>query len=148
MKNKMRITWILSALLILALAMAAIVFAVDPGSSDDPLVTKSYVDQKIKEINAGSGATPAIPLIFQPVKLEGGKTMILDEGTELVLRIGSAKTIVPGINGISDLTGGTDLVSGKTVPKNHLLLAPRSDGRGIKAETEIWVMVKGSYIIK
>lgn len=104
-----------------------------PGSSEDPVVTKSYVDVKVS---------------YSPVKMEIGQVLIGDEGTEIILRSGEATAIDNGVNGVSDITAGKDLMSGNQVVSNHLLLIPRKDGRGIQVSTEAWVMVRGSYTVQ
>ena len=110
-----------------------------PGSESDPVVTKSYVDQKLA--GAGGGA-------FTPVQVTAGQSVIGGEGTEIILRSGEAAVIADGANGISDLTQGQDLKGGTPVRENHLLLVPRSDGRGITAVTDILVMLRGSYTLR
>ena len=104
-----------------------------PGSEEDPVVTKSYVDAKTG---------------YLALKMEAGQTLIGAEGTELILRSGEATAIDNGANGVSDMTGGADLMTGNKVLLNHLLLIPRSDGRGIAVSTEAWVMVRGNYTIQ
>ena len=71
------------------------------------------------------------------------------EGTELILRSGEA-TAVGNIDGdgVSDVTLGVDLKMGEKINRNHLLIVPRKDGRGIVAKTDSWIMVKGKYEIK
>lgn len=117
-----------------------------PGSSGDPVVTKSYVDGKVAEVKAlitqgssGAGAS------YSPLRLDAGKTLLGGEGTEIILRSGEATGIDNGANGISDITSGKDVRTGEALSLNHLFLIPREDGRGIKATTEIWVLIRGSY---
>lgn len=104
-----------------------------PGSSDDPLVSKSYVDAALS---------------YEVVHAQAGQSIIGGAGTEIVLRSGEATAIDNGANGVSDMTSGTDLMSGTVVQANHLLLTPRSDGRGIYMKTEGYIMVRGEYTIK
>jgi hypothetical protein len=104
-----------------------------PGSETDPVVTKSYVDSRVTYI---------------PVRLDAGQKLIGDEGTEIILRSGEATAIDNGLNGVSDITGGLDLLTGNKVTINHLLLIPRKDGRGISVSTEAWVMIRGNYTIQ
>jgi hypothetical protein len=104
-----------------------------PGSSGDPVVSKSYVDARTS---------------FSPIELAAGQRLLGGEGTEIVLRSGEATAIDNGSNGVSDLTSGTDLMTGNQVVSNHLLLVPRDDGRGITAVTEVWVLVRGDYTIQ
>ncbi|MDO4551966.1 MAG: hypothetical protein Q4C22_00360 [Bacillota bacterium] len=130
--------------LVLALVGAAAisVFAAEPGSSEDPVVTQSYVDAQIAAALGEGGA------VFTAINVPAGSSLIGAGGTELVLRSGQATAIDNGADGVSDLTGARDLKGGDTVEANHLLLVPRDDGRGIRAVTEIWVMVKGGYTIQ
>ncbi|QHI71269.1 hypothetical protein [Aminipila terrae] len=114
----------------ISIAMAA---TNQPGSETDPVVTKSYVDSKTS---------------YSPISLTAGQKLIGGEGAEIILRSGEATAIDNGANGVSDLTVGTDLMTGSQVATNHLLLVPRNDGRGITALTDIWVMVRGTYTIK
>ena len=119
--------------LVLSAGFAFAAFADGPGSGTDPLVSKSYVDAKTS---------------YTPIQVTAGKQLIGKEGTEVILRSGEATAIDNGANGVSDITAGTDLMTGMQVGMNHLLLVPRDDGRGIYAVTDIWVMVRGDYIIK
>ena len=76
-----------------------------------------------------------------------GNSLIGDAGTEIILRYSSSSTnaITSDLGGLSDLTGGVDLPNGETIPKNHLLIIPRSDGRGVSVTEYAIFMVKGSY---
>ncbi len=126
------------------------------GDDADPLISKSYFDKKITELEkqiadlikqqessqktASSSDTSFIPLNFA-----AGESIIFAEGTEFILRSGEAKILDPSTNGLPDITDGSNLVDGSVLPVNHLLLCPRSDNRGIYCQTEIWIMIKGSY---
>lgn len=143
MKNKKLIALVILVVLIAATAIAG-AQTNEPGSSEDPVVTKSYVDQKIAELKAQSGTSG----VFEAINVKAGKKLIGGAGTELILRSGKAYAIDNGADGVSDVTGAKDLAGGVSVSKNHLLLVPRDDGRGINAETELWVMVKGPYTIE
>lgn len=158
--KKSMIVVILSALLI-ASSCFMLSFGADaaPGSTGDPVVTKSYVDSviaalqtKVDAIEKAQAATPsaveAPSAVFKVVQVEAGKTVIGGEGTELILRSGSATAVDNGANGVSDLTAGADLKGGTAVEKNHLLLVPRNDGRGIKCTTNCYVMVLGEYTLQ
>jgi len=123
---------ILSCVMVLGIGVASGAVAT-PGSSEDPVVTKSYVDVKVS---------------YVPAKLEPGQILTGDEGTEIILRSGEATAIDNGANGVSDITAGKDLMTGNQVSLNHLLLIPRKDGRGIQVSTEAWVLVRGNYTIQ
>lgn len=129
---------------VFSLTVAAAAAADSPGSEDDPIVTKSYVDSQIAGLKSGGTSSGT----YQAVQLTAGQKLTGDEGTEVILRSGEATAIDNGANGVSDLTGGSDLMTGQSVGQNHLLLIPRNDGRGIQAITEIYVMVRGSYTIQ
>ena len=133
MKKRTFIMTIIAALILGMLCGYAVFGASDgPGTDSDPLVSKSYVDTKFT---------------YAPIQLTAGQKLIGSEGTEIILRSGEATAIDNGANGVSDITAGADLMTGTQVAVNHLLLVSRSDGRGITAITDIWVMVRGDYEI-
>ncbi len=106
----------------------------EPGSEADPIVSKSYVDEQLQ---------------WKVEELSNDQILECQAGAEIILRGGSASAIASQQGGLSDVTGGRDLQTGAIIPTNHLLIIPRSDGRGIQATSEkIWVMVKGAYEIK
>ncbi len=106
---------------------------IDPGTAEDPLVAKSYLDQLVR---------------LQVLELEAGAVLRGEAGTEMVLRAGRAAAITTPQGGISDLTAGRDIQAGEAIPANHLLLIPRSDGRGLKALTDIVVLVRGGMTLE
>ncbi|PCL91520.1 hypothetical protein [Paenibacillus lautus] len=129
-----------------------------PGTTDDPVVTKSYVDQQIQQaLNGGGGGTtnPTQPSQgadeVKNVALKPGKILIADAGTEFIVRSGNAVIYTEVASGVADLTDGKDLLNGETAPKNHLLSFPR-EGRGIQVKegqtSNLIVMVRGGYTIK
>ncbi|UFJ40070.1 hypothetical protein LOK74_18840 [Brevibacillus humidisoli] len=126
-----------------------------PGSADDPVVTKSYVDEKIQQA-LGGGQAPSqqqsepqgSSLVVE--ELTPGETLYGFEGTEFIVRTGQV-IAVPGQNGdgLTDLTAGVDLQGGDPVGLNHLLLIPRSDSRGLRLAPDYdgtaYVIVRGKY---
>ena len=130
--GRMKRKLVFAAAIVLLLGVGAIVYAVTPGSAEDPVVSRSYVHARTS---------------FSPVELMEGQRLIGGEGAEIILRSGVARVIAGGYNGVSDLTSGRDLLSGYWVYPNHLILVPRDDGRGILAETDGWVMVRGDFTI-
>lgn len=137
------------------LVVGQIVYAVgkEPGSSEDPLVTLSYVEQRISQLrtyidqqirsNPSSGGAT-----FQVVNLQAGQTLVAGQGTEIILRSGRATAIDSPHGGLSDVTAGRDIRKGQPVPQNHLLIIPRADGRGARSETATVFMIRGSYSIE
>ena len=140
MKRTKKSLAVMFGLLALLVASAYAVFA-DPGSEQDPLVSKSYVDAQIAAVKSSNGS-------FAVVQMKAGQKIVGQEGTEIIVRSGEATAIDNGENGISDLTDGKDLRTGQTAPLNHLLLVPREDGRGILAGTDGYLMIRGGYTVK
>lgn len=156
----------------------------DPGSQSDPIVTLSFVEQRLEQLkyyvndkvqstfeysiknkgeidalkeensqlqaqiaelenNIGSGNSN-----LEVIQLEKGQMLICDGGTEVILRAGKAKAIAAELGGLSDVTAGVDIQMGEEITTNHLLVIPRSDGRGVYASEHCYLMVRGKYEIK
>jgi hypothetical protein len=130
-----------------------------PGSADDPIVTKSYVDEQMALLRKQLGVGGTVPSsaadagkTLKVEKLLPGQKLIGKEGSEFIVRSGKTK-VVAGENGdgIPDITDGVDLAGGQAVPNNHLLLIPRTDNRGIIVEAgsnDVYVIIRGGYEIK
>lgn len=147
---------IASFCIIIPILFCYVVFAADPGSEEDPLVSQSYIeevivpqlleyiDDKVNTAQAPTGSSEK----FQVVSVDSGKTFIGVAGTELILRMGTADIIATEKGGLADTTEGVDLKNGEKMPSNHLLIIPLSDGRGFRANSDVLVMVKGEYSIE
>ncbi|MGL4799603.1 MAG: hypothetical protein ACRCWY_09465 [Cellulosilyticaceae bacterium] len=145
------------------------------GSKEDPLVTKSYVDKQIAAMGGSSSSTSHLAeqikaqqdlldiLLEQVSGLQSGTTsgakyelvtipqgssIIGEQSSEMILRGGRGKIVGSANGGVQDVTDGVDLQHGVAAPKYHLMIIPRTEGRGIFAETEIIVMVRGGYTIQ
>ncbi|MFD2615541.1 hypothetical protein [Paenibacillus gansuensis] len=136
-----------------------------PGSSNDPIVTKSYVDQQVaelvkKEIAKLDGTKPTVPdkpstgagsAAMGLVTVKPGETIVGAEGTEFVIRAGKGIAYTEDGGGLSDLTGGKDIAGGTVLAGNHYIVAPRAK-RGITADAKtkvsLVVLVRGDYTIK
>ncbi|MCL0063086.1 hypothetical protein M1N11_02840 [Peptococcaceae bacterium] len=134
---------VLGVLLFVLLAYGGFVWATgsgDPGSASDPLVTRSFVERyisdRLSEIEIDVSQ-------WKIVRVEAGGTVIGFAGTELVLRSGKAVCIDPTANGILNVTDGGNVFDGQAVPRNNMLVFPRSDGRGLKAKTTLYIMYRG-----
>jgi len=151
--NKWLIGSVLTVVLLLSFSMAQ---SATVGGETDPLVTLSYIEKRITELltsidqnyskkgeSSGIGATPQYEVVF----VKAGQSLILSSSVEAILRSGEATAIASFNGGLSDLTAGVDLGQGIPVTKNHLLLIPRDDGRGLKALSDLYVMVRGKYTI-
>ena len=162
--------WFLRAvvlLLISGMLMMTASVAAEAGSSDDPLVTLSYlketfmddilkkVDDKISarngqiarqlegEITGGSGAVSA----FTVVSLSQGQVLTGDIGTEVMLRVGSAACVAPSAPGLIDESSAATLNNGGALVQNHLYMMT-IEGRGVKATAATTkLLVRGAYSI-
>ena len=148
--------WFLRALVLLALTGAlsmTVTLAAEPGSSKDPLVTLSYlnetfmdsimqkVDQKITarnsqiaqqlggQIGSTSSGTAAS---FTVVTLSGGQVLTGDIGCEVMLRVGTASCVSPSSPGLIDETTAGTLNNGGALAQNHLYMMT-IEGRGVRA---------------
>lgn len=167
----------LKIMLIAGILAVTTLYAADnePGTANDPLVTKSYVDKKIAEAGGTSSGANSSNLAVQLkaqeqlinvltsqinelkqqssgsfviVAVPQGKTLFGKQGTEMIIRSGEATVMSAGAGGIQDITEGTDVNGGSQAPKYHLLLVPREDGRGLIANKALTVMVRGGYSLQ
>lgn len=156
----------ITALLLGALILPAHAEAPTPGSTDDPVVTKSYVDQKVAEeiakIKGGvtsPNPTPTPGATTPPatgvtdgvtvIQLQAGQTLYGAAGAEFIVRTGKT-LVVSNDDGVPDVTAGKDLAPNTAITTNHLLIFPR-EGRGVKpdpkSKDDIYIMVKGGYLL-
>lgn len=117
---------ILLAALAVALAMPAL--AAEPGSKDDPVITRSYLETLYS---------------WQVTNLAEGQSLSLDMGVTFVLRSGRASVLGVGEQGLVDLTEGRELKDGERIVPNHLILSPASDRRGLRALSAVVLLTRG-----
>jgi len=133
----MRARWFVLLGLVLLAGMAllprALATTAVPGTAEDPLVTRSYVDRWVR---------------WEVMELQRNQVLEGKAGAMVVVRRGQVVIKDPTGNGIPDLTAGSDLFEGQSVPLNHLLLIPRSDGRGLVARGSVWVMYRGEVVVR
>ncbi len=166
-KRKRKTIGILIVVLtIFSLTYIVIAASSEPGSTDDPIVTQSYVEMRneqlkyyvdesikkiqesISKISGGSQDSNSVSASFQVVNVPAGKKLICGASTEIILRAGKAIAIDSPLGGIANVTVGKDLKKDDVITANHLLIIPRDDGRGANALTESIFMVKGVYRIE
>lgn len=157
----------LITLAISAIACATALAASNYGTKDDPLITKSYVDQVFKpaliqEVKTEVDAT-AVDLQkqiddavsksaavnvenFTKVTLGSGQTLSCHSGTEFILRDGSARCAAPSSVGLMDVTYGTGIDDGDSLEENHLYMVSESND-GLTARSSITVLVRGAYTL-
>jgi hypothetical protein len=158
--------WFLRLVVLLVISAAlnmTVAFAVEVGSSDDPLVTLSYlndtfldtilqkVDQKIAarnsqlggQVSGGTGAAAT----FTVVTLSNGQTLKGDIGCEVMLRVGSAVCVSASSPGLIDETSAGTLNNSGALAQNHLYMMT-IEGRGVKATAATTkLLVRGTYTI-
>ena len=155
--------WLLRAFVLLALSagLMTTALAAEAGSSGDPLVTLSYlndtffnnimqrVDQKIAERTGQAlpGGTSSSAASFVVVTLNEGQTLTGGIGCEVMLRVGSAVCVSPSDPGLIDETTAATLANGGALVQNHLYMMT-IEGRGVRATaTTTKVLARGSYTV-
>lgn len=135
-KNKKK--WLLGAFILVLIGAAfraGTVFGAgaEPGSSGDPLITQSYLEEQLKDFSSGS---------FHKIKVPKGRTLTASSGTQVILYSGNAT--VSSAGGILNLTKGTAVSAGETVVKYQSYLIPEK-GRGITCSSECILFIQGDY---
>ncbi len=169
MKNR----WILRmmALLCISAVLMTSALAVEAGSSGDPLITLSYlndvflgeilgkVDSKIAQRNSqivqalggtpssGGSAGAVSGDTFTVVTLSQGQLLKGEIGCEVMLRVGTATCESASAPGLIDETSGETLNNGGALVKNHLYMMT-IEGRAVKATAAtVKVLARGTYTV-
>ncbi|SET06197.1 hypothetical protein SAMN05660297_01265 [Natronincola peptidivorans] len=161
LKKSPALTFIIVLIVLLIVGQVVYANTKEPGSSEDPLVTLSYVEQRIEQVRFYideklSSSQPGQPSgdstkggSLELVYLSTGERLIADAGTEIILRAGNAVAIDSHRGGLSDVTAATDIRMNQQIPPNHLIIVPREDGRGVRALTnDVILLVRGKYTIE
>lgn len=147
LSRKLKVFFCIAALVIMAAGVGVYAAGVY-GTQDDPLITKSYLDEvlapqlekQFQNALSEAGGT------FSVVSLESGKILTAAAGCELILRSGSATVYAP-TSGLVDTTDGTSAPASSSVVTNHLYMVA-SDYDGVKAGSSgATLLVCGSYTI-
>ncbi len=166
-KNKKRLAIpVITIIVLLVMTLGVLATSIDPGSENDPVVTLSYVENRLAEIvsdfqeklellNVNNG-NPSSPIEaqtsefgFEAIMIPAGSSVYFADNVQLILRSGAMTAIANSSgNGLADLTAGNDLKTGDSVQMNHLLLVPRNDGRGVSVSIDSWMMIKGNYTLQ
>jgi hypothetical protein len=126
------------------------------GSAADPLITLSYLNSVLAELDLSGGSSgfpDSCDYSGAYIVLElwrGQRLRAKTDSVELILRPGSEAVIISPheIMGLADLTSGTELINGDSMPVNHVVLIPRADGRAVSVTSEVaYIMVRGDYEI-
>ncbi len=141
----MKKSWILRLvclLTVLLLAATCVAAAGSVGSSDDPLVTYSYVNDTFKKevLSEANGG-------FVLVTMSKGQTLKGQVGTEVMLRVGTAVCTASSAPGLIDTSSASTLDNGAALAKNHLYMMTIEE-RGVKATAgTVKLLVRGSYTV-
>ena len=139
-------TVLITALAVMVLFMGIAIGAA--GTDEDPLISLSYIENVLMPyIDEATGSEDPG---FVVVELEAGHSLVAYSGSEIILRSGEGLISIPknASGGFTDVTKGADISNGDMAEANHLLICPRSDGRKIKANTKVYLMVRGSYEVE
>ena len=164
MKPKKKILALLLAAVILTGGISALAAA---GTSDNPLVTLSYLtdtfkksilaqtdsklaaaqstyEAKLEQKIQSSGNSGTAIGAYSVVRMTNGQTLTLNTNCEVMLRSG---TVQYSGNALTDTTSGSVLAQGSTVQKHHLYFS--ADGTAIlQATSSVTILIRGNYHIK
>lgn len=115
-------------LLIVSLLPVDSLYAQNPGTSADPLVSKSYIDRFFH---------------FRSMVIPSGSTLKLNMGALLIVRSGKAMLKTTKGKMLVDLTAGAEIEGGKILPLNHLILVPDSAIYELAAESLMLLVACG-----
>jgi hypothetical protein len=174
MKIRKRLVAVLSVILGLVLAVGIwAVATTNYGSQSDPLITLSYIkdvltgqitdqvnlmmdtklaalkeemNDKISLLEGQGGGASEDNQKFSVVSLSEGQVLTGEVGTELMLRVGSARCYASGSPGLIDTTTAGTLENNGSMSKNHMYMVTIG-GRGMIAATNVMVLVRGAYTI-
>ncbi|HNV70238.1 MAG TPA: hypothetical protein PKO06_11115 [Candidatus Ozemobacteraceae bacterium] len=104
------------------------VCAQEPGTTGDPLVSKSYLDQFFR---------------FHSLVVPGGQKLPLQQGALLVLRSGKCRIVGPKGKALLDLTDGKEIPAGAVLPPLHLILVADAGDLQLEAQAMCQFMAQG-----
>ena len=98
---------------------------------------QKMVDEALSGVNTG----------YQAVELPMGATVMLGEGTEVIIRTGIVNAITPSATaGLYDLTDGSVISNNASITAGHSILATRTE-RGFKTASDSVVFIRGEYTL-
>lgn len=128
------LTFVLCAILFFKAGEAKGAINAEPGSAGDPLITKSYLDERLMGAMGG----------FCAVRLTKSEKLTVAAGGEFVVYSGNATVV--GAEGVVNLTNGELFAKGNSAIRYHLYLSP-ADTSGIRADKDCIVYVSGAYTV-
>lgn len=130
--------------------------ATNYGTESDPLITLSYLNGVLKpqmeqtytkqtedslaalEARIDTDASGA----YAPVELKADQTMSCTAGCEFLVRSGEAYVTA----GVLNVTEGKELAANDWLMKHHLYMAV-GDSAAVRANSDLYLMVRGEYTI-
>ena len=161
MRKKQIRTIIIVAAVIVVLAGVTVLAVNNYGSSADPLVSMSYIndkltptlqnkfaaqlDSKATELETSfASAVSGKNGGFASVSMTDGQKLTCAAGSEILLVNGTASAATK--NAVTDVTDGTSLDAGTVLAANHLYMTA-ADGVAVTAKGNAAVMVRGTATV-
>ena len=158
MKKRNGRALILCLSVVLLAAVAAFASA-NYGTQEDPLISKSYLDEVIQpqliqmvesQLEASMPEERRVSGIFELVTLDSGQRLVGSVGTEMLLRSGSAQGFSYDRNDVAlvDTTSAASVLNGAVIAANHLYLIS-IQGNGITVSSNgTTLLVSGDYTVE
>ncbi len=150
-KYLLRIIALLAAVLtVMAAFRAGMAFGAgggEPGTQSDPIVTLSYLETRLKDVEAGntSGASSGRPAGMTKVSLSRGDILKPAAGAMIVVYSGSGT--ITGGGGLVNISTGELFEDGMTAVLYSLYLAPDGEST-ITAKGNMSVFLTGGYSLE
>ena len=162
--------WKLIAASACASLLVTAAYAATAGSSGDPLITLSYLndvytgkvqtmvdntveqhktemEKALADVLANQGGAGAASTVFSVVTLSRGQAIVGDVGCEVMLRIGSAVCGADSV-GLIDTTAGSVLGNGAALTVNHLYMVTINPRTVTATSNTAKLLVRGPYTIR
>ena len=143
---------IIAVLAVLLVAVVSAYAATNYGSREDPLITKSYLDEVVKPQlesdlqekldEAASEMIRSAPGEFAQVDLKSGQSILCAAGSQLLPVEGTVKSTAE----LADTTEGRIASASVELSLNHLYLV--TELGGVSAESNATVLVSGTYRVE
>ena len=132
-KKKRRKLWaagaaVLTGTLLFCSSMQVGAATNEPGSAGDPLITRSYLEQRLEQTGSG----------YECITLKKGEFLSVAQGSQIILYTGTADVL----ENLIDTTEGKLVAGGSKAEKYHAYLAP-ADGSGFTAQTTCVIFLSG-----
>lgn len=150
---------IIGLALVLAAGITAYAVTAGYGSRDDPLITKSYLDEVVRpelekamedELEKALEEVKSAGGEFTLLTLKSGQTVKCAVGTEILPRFGSAKAYAYDSADVAlvDTTSAAALMNGTALSANHLYMVTIL-GNGFTATADnTKILVSGTYTVE